>query len=232
MPDLRIFSGGAAHGLVKALTPAFTAATGYGIVGDFGPVGGMRKRVIDGEAVDCVILTQAIVAELGSLGRVDPASIRDVGGVATSIAVRDGDPAPACRDAAALRETLLAADAIYFPDPELSTAGIHFRQVMDKLGVIAEAGSRLRPFPNGASAMKALAAATEVRPVGCTQATEIVATPGVRVVADLPGEHALVTIYTAGVIRQSQHAKAAEALISLMTAPDSAAARRQCAFRD
>ncbi len=231
MPDLRILSGGAAHGLVKALTPAFSAATGYGVAGDFGAVGGMRKRVLGGEAVDLVILTREILAEFGSMGLVEPASIRDIGGVSTSIAIREGDPAPACGDTASLREALMAADAIYFPDPELATAGIHFRNVLAKLGLLAPLAGRLRTFPNGATAMKALAAAPEKNPIGCTQATEIVATPGVRLVADLPGEHALVTIYAVGRTRMSGHAEAADALIALLTAPEGAATRRECAFR-
>ncbi len=232
MPDLRILSGGAAHGLVRALTPAFTAATGYGIAGDFGAVGGMRKRVLDGEPVDLVILTKANLAELGERGLVDPASIEDIGGVATAIAVRADDAAPPCGDAGTLRAALLAADAIYFPDPELATAGIHFRDVMQKLGILDTVNSRLRTFPNGATAMKALAASTEARPLGCTQATEIVATPGVRLVDDLPGEHALVTVYTGGRLRGSRHPEAVDTLLELLTAPSSVATRRACAFRD
>jgi molybdate transport system substrate-binding protein len=231
MPDLRILSGGAAHGLVEALRPAFAAATGFGIAGDFGAVGGMRKRLLDGEAVDLVILTKAILAELAGLGLVEAASIRDIGGVATAVAVRDGEPEPDCRDADGLRRTLLQADAIYFPDPELATAGIHFRDVMAKLGILDDVAARLRTFPNGATAMRALAAATERRPIGCTQATEIVATAGVRLVADLPGDLGLVTVYTAGRSARAAHAEAAEALIGLLTSPDSAALRRDCAFR-
>ncbi len=187
MPDLRILSGGAAHGLVQTLAPAFAEHTGYGVAGEFSAVGGLRKRIIDGEPVDLVILTQAILAELGGLGLVVPTSIRDIGGVATAIAVREGDAAPPCGDSATLREALLAADAIYFPDPELSTAGIHFRNVMANLGILEQVSSRLRTFPNGATAMKSLATAPEKRPIGCTQATEIVATRGVRLVDDLPG---------------------------------------------
>ncbi len=232
MPDLRILSGGAAHGLVQALTPDFHAATGYGIAGDFGAVGGMRKRVVEGEPVDLVILTKAMLAELGERGLVEPRSIQDIGGVATAIAVRAGDPAPPCGDAGTLRAALLAADAIYFPDPELATAGIHFRDVMARLGILDQVGRRLRTFPNGATAMRALAESPEARPIGCTQATEIVTTPGVRLVDDLPGEYALVTVYTGGRISGSGHPEAAEALLSLLTAPDSITKRRACAFRD
>ena len=56
---------------------------------------------------------------------------------APAIAVRAGDPAPPVGDAAELRAALLAADAIYFPDPKLATAGIHFAKVLDGWGSAA-----------------------------------------------------------------------------------------------
>ena len=108
-----------------------------------------------------------------------PGSAVDIGTVATAIAVRSGDPAPAVGDAAELRAALLAADEICLPDPRQATAGIHFAGVLDRLGIAAEVAPRLRPFPNGMTAMRALAASTAARPIGCTQVTEIVATPGV-----------------------------------------------------
>jgi molybdate transport system substrate-binding protein len=67
MTSIGIFSGGAAHGLVKALTPSFIAATGLGIGGTFGAVGGLKARLLAGERPDMVILTAAIVAELETM---------------------------------------------------------------------------------------------------------------------------------------------------------------------
>jgi molybdate transport system substrate-binding protein len=230
MTSIRILSGGAAHGLVTAVTPDFTAATGAVIEGDFGAVGGMRQRLIDGEQPDVVILTSAILADLGKAGIVEPASIRDIGRVATSVAIRGGDPVPDVADGHALRAALLAADAIYFPDPVLATAGIHFRKVLQDLGIFDTVTLRLRKFPNGATAMRALAASTEQRPMGCTQATEIVATAGVNLVADLPEPHGLSTIYTAGIIAGCLSPDLARQLIGLLAGDATAAIRRACAF--
>ena len=42
--------------------------------------------------------------------------------------------------------------------PERATAGIHFAKVMKELGVWHEVADRLKPAPNGATAMRALAA--------------------------------------------------------------------------
>src|SRR5262249_29409745 len=150
-------------------------------------------------------------------GKVSPGSIADLGPVSTAIAVREGDPVPAVADAGQLAETLRAADAIYFPDPKLATAGIHFAKVLAALGIGDEPPGRLQPFPNGAPAMRALAASTAVRPIGCTQVTEILAVPGLTLAALLPPEFALVTIYTVGVTADAAHPDAAQKLAALLT---------------
>ncbi len=109
---------------------------------------------------------------------------------------------PPVGDADSLRAALLAADAIYFPDPKLATAGIHFAKVLDRLGIREAVADRLRPYPNGATAMREMASA-QGRPIGCTQVTEILNTPGVTLVAPLPQEFELATIYTAAVATRS-----------------------------
>jgi molybdate transport system substrate-binding protein len=230
MPAVRILGGGAAHGLVKALTPAFEAATGYGINGDFGAVGGMRQRLIDGERPDLVILTAAILRDLGEKRIIDAASIRNIGTVPTSIAVKNGQAMPDVSGTDALRRALLAADAIYFPDPVLATAGIHFHDVLKTLGILETVQPRLRTYPNGATAMRALAETADANPIGSTQATEIVATKGVTLVAPLPPPHHLNTVYSAGVVTGSPHAAAAQALSLLLSGAENAALRQACAF--
>src|SRR6185437_16242453 len=89
-------------------------------------------------------------------------------------------------------------EAIYVPDTAKSTAGGHVAKVLAQLGLGADAGGRLRMFPNGATAMRELAA-SKGKAIGCTQSTEIVATPGVKLVAALPHGLHLETVYTAAV---------------------------------
>ena len=113
--------------------------------------------------------------------------------------MRSGDPLPAVGNAGELRAALLAADAIHFPDPEQATAGIHFAKVMRELGIWDDVADRLQPAPNGATAMRALAASTSRRPIGCTQATEILATPGIVLVAPLPPGCELATVYSCAI---------------------------------
>lgn len=228
--QLKLLSGGAAQGLVTALAPRFKAETGCDIDGSFGAVGAMRDRLLGGAPADLLILTSALISELTGQGHVAAGSASDIGTVLTAVAVRGTDPAPAVGDAQGLRAALLAADAIYFPDPTLATAGIHFAKVLDRLGIAADVAPRLQTFPNGATAMRALAAATGKRPIGCTQVTEILNTPGVQLVAPLPKEFELATVYTAGVCTKAALPEQALSLAALLTADATRAARERAGF--
>jgi molybdate transport system substrate-binding protein len=230
MTSLNILSGGAAQGLVASLAPKFTAMTKFDIAGEFGAVGAMADKLRQGTPTDIVILTAAIVAKLAGENLVVPASITDVGLVETALAVRANDPVVAASDAASLRAALLAADAIFVPDTKTSTAGIHVAKVLQQLGIADEVAARLKIYPNGATAMRHLAASDAVRPIGCTQSTEIISTVGVVLSGSLPRGCELATMYTAAVTAGAANAMQAQGLIGLLTAADHRALRERAGF--
>jgi molybdate transport system substrate-binding protein len=230
MSALNILSGGAAQGLVKSLAPAFKAKTGLDIEGEFGAVGTMAGKLREGVPADIVVLTAALIADLVRENLVTSDSISDVGVVETAMAVRAGDPLVSAKDAASLRAALLGADAIFVPDATKSTAGIHVAKVLQQLGIADEVAARLRIHPNGATAMRHLAASQAARPVGCTQSTEILSTAGVVLSGSLPPGCELATIYTAAVTTRAAHAAQAQILIDLLTGPDQRELRIQAGF--
>jgi molybdate transport system substrate-binding protein len=230
LPSLTILSGGAAHGLVRALTPAFEAETGFTVEGSFGAVGAMAAKLRAGDAADLLILTAALIEELSREGLVAPASAGDVGAVATGIAVRAGDPAPGVADLEALRVALLEADAIFVPDLKQSTAGLHVAKVLATLAIADEVAARVKAFPNGATAMRELSGAASARPIGCTQVTEILATPGVTLVAPLPKGAELVTTYTAAVCARAASPAQAARLRDMLTGEAAREARVRAGF--
>ena len=93
------------------------------------------------------------------------------------------------------------------PDTKASTAGIHVAKVLAQLGIADEVATRLKIYPNGATAMRELAASDAERPIGCTQSTEIIATKGVELSGSLPKGCELATMYTAGVTTSAAHAE-------------------------
>ena len=141
-----------------------------------------------------------------------------------------GIPLPPIGDAAALRSALLGADAIYFPDPTLATAGIHFSKVLDALGIGRAVIMRLRPYPNGATAMRALAGSRGESPIGCTQVTEILNTPGVTLVGPLPKQFELATVYTAGVAMDAALPGEARRLVASLSGEGARAMRERAGF--
>jgi molybdate transport system substrate-binding protein len=227
---IRILSGGAAQGLVEALQSSFEARTACRIDGVFGAVGAMKARLLAGEPVDVMILSHALIDGLARDGHLVARSAKDIGAVQTAIAVRSGDPLPAVGSAAELRAALLASDAVHFPDPEQSTAGIHFAKVLRDLGIRDALADRLRPAPNGATAMRALASSKSRRPLGCTQATEIIATPGIALVAPLPPGCDLATVYSCAVAAKAGARVEAAEFIAMLSGDPGRDPRRRLGF--
>lgn len=229
---LRILSGGAAEGLVAGLRPKFREMTGFDIAGEFGAVGAMAEKLRKGTPADLVILTAKIIADLAGENLVSKTSISDIGLVETALAVRAGDPHVPVADAASLRAAFLAADAIFVPDTKASTAGIHVAKILHQLEITEDVTTRLKIYPNGASAMRHLAASAAVRPVGCTQSTEIISTPGVVLSGSLPPGCELATMYTAAITTRAANARQTQALINLLIGPDEAKMRESAGFLD
>jgi len=227
---LHILSGGAAQGLVTQLQDGFLAQHHFSIAGTFGAVGLMKDGLLAGEPCDVIILSQALILQLAESGHVHAASARALGAVKTGLAVKTGEPLVDVGAPAALKAVLQAACGIYFPDPVKATAGIHFMRVLKELGVEGELAGRLRPYPNGAAAMKAMAECDEPGLLGCTQVTEILFTPGVELVATLPKAFELATVYTAAVCTASENAQAANELIAMLASPVNTATRLACGF--
>lgn len=229
-PVVHLLCAGAAKGVVEALQVDFRAATGAAIDATFGAVGAIVERLDEGAPCDAIVLTATMIDALAAAGRVLPGTMAALGRVRTGVAVRDGTPAPAVGDAGALRAALVGARAVYIPDPERSTAGRHFVDVVRRLGIEDAVRARWRPYPNGATAMRALADAREAGLLGCTQVTEIRYTAGVALVGMLPAEFELATVYTAVVLRDAREAALAGEFVQWLTGARSLALRSAGGF--
>ena len=227
---LHLLCAGAAQALVQALAPQLRESFGVTVTGRFGAVGAIKEAFDAGEPCDLVVLTDAMIGAMAEQGAVLAATRVPLGRVRTGVAVRAGTPHPDVASPDALARALGAADEVYFPDPLRATAGIHFERVMRELGLLETLGPRLRTFPNGATAMRELAAARCAAPIGCTQVTEILNTPGAELVAVLPARFELATVYTAAVSARAADAGLAGQFVRLLAGNDSAALRARSGF--
>jgi len=227
---LHVLSAGAAQGIVGSIAEDFRRETGATIHGTFGAVGAMRDKLLAGEACDAIILTAPLIVELEGAGRVLPKTAAPLGRVRTGVAVRAGEPLPSIGNGSALSRTIVDAAGLYFPDPELATAGIHFVKVLRELGIYDLVAARLHPFPNGAAAMRELARSTGRWLVGCTQITEIKYTPGVVLVGALPAGFELSTIYSIAVGAAAREPDLALRFARRLSGPTTLALRQSAGF--
>jgi len=227
---LRILSGGAAQGFVTALAGQLKAETGCEMDGTFSAVGAIKEMYLGGAPCDLIILSAKLIDELSEGGYLAPDTIANLGVVFTGVAVKKGDPFPAIENAPAFKDSLLQAQGIYFPDPQRATAGIHFLRILETLGIHAALASRLRPYPNGATAMREMAKAAEKKAIGVTQITEINGTPGLALVGRLPREFELATMYTLAVNARAESAEAARRFAGMLASQEAGPLRRAAGF--
>jgi molybdate transport system substrate-binding protein len=228
--ELFILSAGAAKAVVQRLQPEAEREERAVLRPTFGAVGAMRDLWAAGAPCDVLILSAKLLENLAHEGAIDPATRSSLGHVRTGIAIRAGSAVPALANADQLRETLLAASALYLPDPERATAGIHCVAVLRRLDIITSMQSRLRSFENGAAAMRELAASADERAIGCTQVTEILYTPGVVLAGSLPPGFELNTEYAAAVVRSAREPELARRFIERLAGEGTLAARRAGGF--
>lgn len=230
--EFHVLCAGAVKGLVLALQAGFEATAGVRLVAHFGAVGAMRDELAAGAPCDVFVATEAMVAALAASGALRAATSAAIGRVPTAVAVRAGAPLPPIESSESLKQSLLAAAALYIPDATLSTAGAHVDSVLERLGIREAVAPRLRMFPNGATAMRELAVASGAPAMGCTQATEIRYTPGLALVAPLPPPFDLATVYSAALTTNAADSEAAAKFIALLGADASRALRRDGGFDD
>ena len=232
MLELKILSGGAAAGVVQGIQADFENKNDCKINGTFSAVGAMRDLVLQGEPCDIVILSKALVDQLATSGHVIKESIRSLGIVPTGIAVPKSRTLsiPSIKTIDDIREIFRSAPALYFPDMEKSTAGIHFMKVMKTLGLDEGLKSRFRTYPNGATAMHMMSLDPDNNVVGGTQTTEINISPDVTLIGLLPDEVALNTDYCLGVCSSSANKELATTLANILVGDESLQIRKSIGY--
>ena len=228
---LDILSAGAAKGVVLALGAELRRRDGIAIDGVFDAAGAIRARFLEGSPCDVLLLPAPMLDELAAQQRVEPDARAALGRVPTGIAVASGTPPPRIHDEEALRATFNAASALYCPDTERSTAGLHFVQMLRDMGIYSHVAARIRDYANGAQAMAALAATSGREcAIGCTQITEILYTPGVTLAGPLPAPFELTTTYSAAASSTSRNPDTARRFVSMLTGRDSVELRAASGF--
>jgi molybdate transport system substrate-binding protein len=218
--ELKVLTSVALTSVLDELAPAFEKATGDKLNVGYSLIADVRKRILDGEAADVIILSRPVMDELQRQDKFAANSVMNVAGTPVSVAARSGSPKPDIHSVDAFKHALLAARSIVYADPAKGGAsGIYFASVLDRLGIAEQMKGKTILVP-GAQAAEVVAKGEAELGIG--QASEIVPVAGAQLVGPLPGEFASMTVFTAGIGAGSKSPEAAKALIRFLTGPEAA----------
>src|SRR6476469_2184407 len=134
--EIKVLTSVALTTALNELAPKFEQATGNKLNIGYSLIADIRKRILDGETADVIILTRPVMDELDKQQKFASGSITNVAATPVALAIRAGAPKPDISTVDARKRTLLAAKLIVYADPAKGGAsGVYFAKVVDRLGI-------------------------------------------------------------------------------------------------
>jgi molybdate transport system substrate-binding protein len=203
---------------IEDLAPEFERSSGYKLQISFGTSGEIVKRFSGDKIPDVAILTKAALQGLVKSGNIAPESPVDIASTGVGIGVRDGSALPDVSSTETLKRALLSSASIAYSDPASGGAsGIHFSEVVKRLGLAEELRAKTKLVPNGGNVGEVVASGGA--DLGIQMNSELIPIKGLRFVGSLPPDANSVTMFSAGVTTKSGHPDAAKQLIQYLSSP-------------
>jgi molybdate transport system substrate-binding protein len=220
---IHVLSAGAPKGGVGGTAEAFERKSGHGFAITFATAPKIKETVEGGAAeADVVVATEPAVDGFDAAGLIQPGARTVIGSVKAGVVVREGAEVPDISSAAALKEALLAADAIVRNE---ASSGLYIARMIEGLGIAPKVAEKTVCLPTGGDVLAYLAESDSPRAIGFGQITEIrrVEAEGrIRLVGPLPKEVENITTYAAAALNSAEDPEAAAAYVAFL---DTAEAR-------
>jgi molybdate transport system substrate-binding protein len=208
----------------QELVPEFERKTGYAIVTAYGASIGnapnaIPNRLQSGESADVVILASSALEELVKNRKVIPGTRVDLARSVIAMAVRAGAPKPDISTLEGLKRTLLAAKSIAYSD---STSGVYLStELFQRLGIADAIRSKCHRIDVG---MVGTVIARGDAEIGFQQLSELLPIAGIDIVGPIPSEAQKMTVYSGGVVVNSEQLAMAKQFLLFLVSPKAAAA--------
>lgn len=211
---------------VQELAATFTAATGHKVELNFGGSGLLARQIRDGAPVDVFFpADERWINKLAGDGLIDPASRRVVLHNQLVLIVAEDEPRPPDSFAA-----LAAPEVrrIAVGEPETVPAGAYARAWLESQDLWAAVQPKVVPLPHVRAVLAAVAGG-HVN-AGIVYRTDARTEPRVRVVAAVPPGQGPPIRYVIAVLRTTQEAEAAHALVAHLTSNAARSVYRKYGF--
>ena len=178
----------------------------------------LGRRVAGGEAADIVVSSPAVVAELAKAGKVLGEGQMHLGRVGVGVVVREGVPLPDISSPQALKDSLIAADAVVY---NTASSGTYIDGMLRKIGAYDLIEHKLVRLWDGTAVMHHLMEG-KAKEFGFGGITDILGyrDRGLRLVGPLPAEIQNYASYSAAVITAAPNPEAAKAFLAYLASAE------------
>ena len=150
--EIRVISANGMREVLAETHAKFEADTRHQLTITVVETGEIRKRVLAGENFDVIMVPRDVSDEFEKAGKIVPGSAVQLIRVNFGLAVPNDGPRPDVSTPEALKRTLLAAKTVLITDPATGgISGVHFMEVLGKLGIADEMKGRSCRNPAAAS---------------------------------------------------------------------------------
>lgn len=219
--EIRLLSALVMKAVLGDLAGEYARATGHTLAVSLGAAGAVADRIREGEDCDVAIVQKRVLDALAQQGKIAEGSIVTLARSGIALAVRKGMAMPVIDTVEALKKSLLAARSVAYDDPEMGHAsGVHFRGIIERLGIAQAIGSKAKLMKHAVAEF----AARDEAEIVVTQPMEILAAPDYELVGWLPPELQDEDGFTwaAGMGAHAGDPDAAKALIRFLSSPEAA----------
>jgi molybdate transport system substrate-binding protein len=215
--EIRVLSAGAVEPGVQAFARQAQRELGIDLRIIFNTAPQIAKRLADGEVFDILISPPAVIDKALEDGKVLAAGRVAIGRVGAGIAVRSAAPAPDMATVEALKQALLAADAVVYNS---ASTGLYLDRLFASLGLFEQLQAKTTRYPNGAAVMEHLLNG-HGNEIGFGAITEIklYTAKGLNFVGPLPAEVQNYTSYDAALMRGASSPDAAAVVLRQLATP-------------
>jgi molybdate transport system substrate-binding protein len=220
--EIKVLSAFPMQEIMEDLGPKFERATGHRLAITFATLGGIVKRIQDGETADIVVIPRQGMDSIVKDGKAAAGNVTVVAQSGIGVAVRKGAPKLDISSPEALKRTLLAAKSIAYSNPaDGGASGNHFAKVLERLGIVNEMKARTVLAKPGDET--AVLVANGKAEIGVHQFQVLMSVAGIEIVGPLSGDLQDTIVFAAAVMGGTKSTEASKALLDFLRTPEAAA---------
>ena len=215
---ISVLSTNAIRAPLVVLAAAHQKQTGNEVTIQFDTSTSIARRLAKGESADVIITTPAGADDLIKNGTAIAGSRVHIGKVPVGVAIRKGARRPDISSVAALKASILQADAVIYSQ---GASGIYTEKMLRDLGLADQVKGKTAQLLTGADMVTRLET-SRGNEIGFTQVSELIDAQshgGITLVGPLPREVQYYTLFDAVVMSGAASPDAARAFVRTLTAP-------------